>query len=55
MEYHDLLPMPFTREALDHVVGRVQQVKRIADVPFALENPSDMRSSVRRRWVKPSS
>lgn len=40
VEYHDLLPMPFTREALDHVVGRVQQVKRIADVPFALENPS---------------
>lgn len=40
VEYHDLLPMPLTREALDHLVPRIEQVKRIADVPFALENPS---------------
>lgn len=40
VEYHDLLPMPLTREALDHLVPRIERVKRIADVPFALENPS---------------
>lgn len=40
VEYHDLLPMPFTREALDHLVPRIERVKRIAEVPFALENPS---------------
>ncbi|MCA9524674.1 MAG: DUF692 domain-containing protein [Myxococcales bacterium] len=40
VEYHDLLPVPFTAEALDHVVARVKQVQTIANVPFLLENPS---------------
>ncbi|NOZ02324.1 MAG: DUF692 domain-containing protein [Deltaproteobacteria bacterium] len=40
VEYHDLIPLPFTMEAVDHVVQRVKQVKSIADVPFLLENPS---------------
>jgi len=40
VDYHDLIPLPFTREAVDHVVARVAQVARISDVPFLLENPS---------------
>ncbi len=40
VEYHDLMPMPFTEEALDHVVTRTRAVQAIAEVPFALENPS---------------
>lgn len=37
---HDLLPMPYTEEALDHVVSRVQRVMERLRRPFALENPS---------------
>ncbi len=41
VEYHDLLPVPFTAEALDHVVERVKQVQaRQPNIPFLLENPS---------------
>lgn len=40
VEYHDLMPVPFTAEALHHVAERVKQVQAIADVPFLLENPS---------------
>lgn len=40
VEYHDLMPLPFTEEALEHVVARTKQVQSIADAPFALENPS---------------
>jgi uncharacterized protein len=37
---HDLLPMPYTEEALRHVVGRVKQVQDFLGAPLALENPS---------------
>lgn len=37
---HDLLPFPYTREALDHVVGRVQHVQDYLKRPLALENVS---------------
>lgn len=37
---HDLLPMPFTEEALKHVVRRVKEVQDFLDAPLALENPS---------------
>ncbi len=40
VEYHDLIPVPFTEEALDHVVERTKQVMAAMPVPFALENPS---------------
>lgn len=40
VEYHDLMPVPFTEEALAHVAARVRAVQAIADVPFLLENPS---------------
>jgi uncharacterized protein (UPF0276 family) len=37
---HDLLPMPYTEEALRHVVGRVRAVQDFLGAPLALENPS---------------
>jgi hypothetical protein len=41
VEYHDLIPLPFTAEAVAHVAARARQVQAIApDTPFLLENPS---------------
>jgi uncharacterized protein (UPF0276 family) len=37
---HDLLPMPYTEEALKHVAGRVRAVQDFMGAPLALENPS---------------
>ncbi len=37
---HDLLPIPYTEEALDHVVSRVHRVQERLGRPIALENPS---------------
>ena len=37
---HDLLPVPYTEEALKHIVARIQQVQDFLERPIALENPS---------------
>ena len=37
---HDLLPIPYTREALDHVVARIQYVQDYMKRPIAIENVS---------------
>lgn len=37
---HDLLPMPYTEEALRHTVRRARQVSEILERPLVLENPS---------------
>lgn len=37
---HDLLPIPYTEESLQHVVSRVRQVQHFLEAPLALENPS---------------
>ncbi len=37
---HDLLPMPYTEEAIQHIVERVQQVQDFLGRPFLLENVS---------------
>lgn len=37
---HDLLPLPYTEEALRHVVQRVRAVQDFMGAPLALENPS---------------
>ncbi len=37
---HDLLPLPLTRGAIDHVAARVRQVQDFLGRPFALENAS---------------
>jgi len=39
-QFHDLLPLPFTQEALDHVVPRIQQIQDFFEMPFAIENIS---------------
>ncbi|MBS2024153.1 MAG: DUF692 domain-containing protein [Deltaproteobacteria bacterium] len=35
---HDLLPLPFTLEAVEHVAARAAEVRRRAGVPLVLEN-----------------
>jgi uncharacterized protein len=37
---HDLLPMPYTEEALRHTIARVRTVSDILERPLVLENPS---------------
>jgi hypothetical protein len=37
---HDLLPMPYTEEALRHTVSRIRQVSDFLERPLVLENPS---------------
>ena len=37
---HDLLPMPYTEEALRHVADRVRAVQDVLGAPLVLENPS---------------
>ena len=37
---HDLLPLPYTEEALKHFAGRVRLVQDFLGAPLALENPS---------------
>lgn len=37
---HDLLPIPYTKEALEHVVNRVHQVQDYLGRPLTLENVS---------------
>ena len=38
--YHDLLPLPFTEEAVRHVTNRIRQVQDRMGRPFLVENPS---------------
>lgn len=37
---HDLLPMPFNEESLQHVVARIRTVQDFLELPLMLENPS---------------
>ena len=37
---HDLLPLPYTREALDHVIERVKQIQDFLGRRLMIENPS---------------
>ena len=50
---HDLLPLPYTEEALGHVVSRVQRVQERLGRPIALENVSSYvsyRRSTMTEW-----
>lgn len=50
---HDLLPMPYTEEALAHTSERVRQVQEILERPLVLENPSsyvEFASSSMSEW-----
>jgi uncharacterized protein (UPF0276 family) len=51
---HDLLPMPYTEEALAHTVTRVKQVSEILERPLVLENPSsyvEFAASTMTEWA----
>ena len=37
---HDLLPVPYTEEALKHIIQRIREVQDYLERPIALENPS---------------
>ena len=37
---HDLLPVPYTEEALKHIISRIKQVQDYLGRPLVLENPS---------------
>lgn len=37
---HDLMPLPYTHEALRHLVRRVRQAQDLLEQPLILENPS---------------
>lgn len=39
-QFHDLLPLPFTRESAERTAARVAEVRAALDVPFAVENVS---------------
>jgi len=50
---HDLLPMPYSEEALRHTAARVRQVSEILERPLVLENPSsyvEFASSTMTEW-----
>jgi uncharacterized protein (UPF0276 family) len=50
---HDLLPVPYTEEALKHLVSRVREVQDFLEAPLALENPSsylEHSSSTMKEW-----
>jgi uncharacterized protein (UPF0276 family) len=50
---HDLLPLPYTEEALRHVAARVREVQDFLGAPLALENPStyvEHTSSTMKEW-----
>jgi uncharacterized protein (UPF0276 family) len=50
---HDLLPMPYTEEALRHTVGRVKQASDVLERPLVLENPSsyvEFRAATMPEW-----
>lgn len=38
--YHDLLPLPYTREVIDYVAERARIIQDYLELPFALENLS---------------
>jgi uncharacterized protein len=52
-DLHDLLPLPYTWEAVDRVVERARRIQDFLEVPFALENTSSYlsyRSSQMTEW-----
>jgi uncharacterized protein (UPF0276 family) len=50
---HDLLPMPFTEEALAHTARRIHAVQDFMEAPLVLENPSsyvEFAGSTLKEW-----
>ncbi len=54
LHLHELLPLPFTDEAIEHVASRVRDVQDTVGVPFAVENVSSyltFRADVMPEWA----
>jgi uncharacterized protein (UPF0276 family) len=50
---HDLLPLPFNEQTLQHLIQRVHQVQDVLERPLILENPSSyiqFRASTMKEW-----
>ena len=50
---HDLLPMPYTEEALRHTAARIRKVQDVLGAPLILENPSsyvEFKDSTMTEW-----
>jgi uncharacterized protein (UPF0276 family) len=50
---HDLLPMPYTEEALGHTARRIRKVQEFLEAPLLLENPSsyvEFAGSTMKEW-----
>ena len=50
---HDLLPIPYTEEALRHIVTKIEQVQDVIEAPLVLENPStylEFKDSTMTEW-----
>ena len=53
LDLHDLLPLPYTKEAIEHLVPRIRHVQQTIEKPFALENVSSYlayKSSETTEW-----
>jgi len=50
---HDLLPIPYTREALDHIVDRIRRVQDYLGRPLVVENASTYVSFVESEMSEP--
>ncbi len=37
---HDLIPLPYNKSTVNHLVGRIKKAEDIFQVPFLIENPS---------------
>ncbi len=49
---HDLLPMPYTDQALTHTVERVRMIQDFLERPIALENPSTYMEFRASTWTE---
>jgi uncharacterized protein (UPF0276 family) len=52
LNVHDLLPMPYTDEALRHTVERVRVIQDFLERPVALENPSTYMEFRTSTWTE---
>jgi uncharacterized protein (UPF0276 family) len=50
---HDLMPMPYSKEALRHLAARVHQVQDLLEQPLILENPSTYLEYARADFTEP--
>jgi uncharacterized protein (UPF0276 family) len=53
VQTHDLLPLPYTREAVDHIAARILRVQDFLEIPFCIENISsytEFNASTMTEW-----